>query len=87
MLLSNRAILTGPAGKARLFGPPYAPAIAFTLGGTPGESGAGTFEMSLGPATLALQGRTIWMQASIHDPALPRRFDSTTNALELTFGN
>jgi VCBS repeat protein len=86
LLLSNRAFLDGPAGKARLHGLPYPNALAFALDGTPGASGEGSFELSLGPATLALQGQTVWMQAVIHAPGSPRRFDTTTNALELTFG-
>ena len=58
----------------------------FATGDSSGASGEGTFEMSLGPATIALVAQRIWMQARIFVPGQPRRYSSTTNALELTFG-
>ncbi|HEX6863498.1 MAG TPA: VCBS repeat-containing protein, partial [Thermoanaerobaculia bacterium] len=76
----------GPAGLARRVGS-LTPVLTFALDGSPGASGEGNFEMSLGPSTLALQGQKVWMHAVIADPSLPRSLASTTNSLELTFGN
>jgi hypothetical protein len=85
LLFSNRALVPGPIGRARL-ADSTVPALSFVLSGTSGVSGDGTFETSLGPATLALQGQRVWMQVLVNDTMLPRRFTSITNALELTFG-
>jgi hypothetical protein len=85
LLLSSRALVNGPDGKARRL-PPYGATLPLVLSGTPGASGEGSFTLPLGPATLALAGQRIWLQALVRDPVAPPSQAAISNALELTFG-
>ncbi|HEX6885898.1 MAG TPA: VCBS repeat-containing protein [Planctomycetota bacterium] len=83
---------TGPASRIGLvpnlpwlLESPWTPALPFVLGGTPGATAEGGFTFPLGPATTALAGRTLWLQAVLYDAAGTRRV-AVTNGLELTFG-
>ena len=84
--LTEAAIPGSPFPGTTLYvQPPFFNLLLFA-GGAPGAPGKGTLTLNLGPALPAAAGLTIFHQAAIFEPGVPKT-KLVSNGLQLTYGS